>query len=607
MKYSAKFAKMKTFNCSLLLLFCLIVTEQVWAQDKKLARVQRLDGVEVYILSEPIRDYEIVASVQTGIKAESILTGGLFNESITDKVLQYIRRARKQGSIFDAVLYSGGKSIITIKFLTPSNSNNRNVARVRDIDGVDVYILAEPLIDIETMASSGGDLKWKSYLSAGLVNNSIEEDISGFIKKQRGNGVNFDGIIYNGGKSAVSFKYKANNLNSAFKANTSGNRSNSMNQREIQQQNEPLQTNSVPVVVKDKTAPVISFFSPKEKYITTSNSEFLILGKVQDESKLKEITVNNKSVEPEDNHFETNLTLKMGVNKITVTATDIQGNRSLKEIVITRKNAVNTVTNKPYKKIDLHIVSVGISKYKNPKMNLQFAHKDAQDLANAWSGQTEIYNVKETILLINEQATRENIRNSLQNLIISPTGLLVFIFSGHGFPGGLTTYGYSEKDRVGTSLTEKDLKEILETLDCNHICLMDACNSGSFVARKDVAGSKAIVSEEDAIASMVRALGDSDKAQMIVGSSAKQQESYECIQCENGYFTQCFLDVFDNKKVNDSVPDRDGDGYVETFELDLYLKEAIVVSTQKEGHRQNVRTILPVGFHFPIIKIKTSK
>lgn len=586
---------------------CLITTEQIWAQDRKLARVQRLDGVEVYVLSEPIRDYEIVASVQTGIKAESILTGGLFNESITDKVLQFIRRARKQGSVFDAVLYSGGKSIITIKFLTSSNSHNRNVARVRDIDGVDVYILAEPLIEIETMASSGGDLKWKSYLSAGLVNNSIEEDIAGFIKKQRSNGVSFDGIIYNGGKSAVSFKYKSNNINNAFKVNTSSNRSNGINQREIQQQNAPQQSNIVTNVVKDKSAPIISLFTPKEKYTSTSNSEFLIVGKVQDESKLKEVIINNKLIELEDNLFEINLSLKMGVNKVTITATDIQGNKSLKEFIVTRKSAINTTIIKPLKKIDLYIVSVGISKYKNPKMNLQFAHKDAQDLANAWGEQTEIYNVKEKILLLNEQATRENVRNSLQNLTISPTGLLVFIFSGHGFSGGLTTYGYNEKDKVGTSLTEKDLKEILETLDCNHICLMDACQSGSFVARKDAIGSKAIVSEEDAIASMVRALGDSDKAQMIVGSSTKKEESYECLQCENGYFTQCFLDVFENKKVNDSAPDRDGDGYVETFELDLYLKEAIVVATQKEGHRQNVRTIMPIGFHFPIIKIKISK
>ena len=54
----------------------------------------------------------------------------------------------------------------------------------------------------------GSSLKWKSYLTGGLVNNSIEEDMAGFIKKMRTNGVNMEGLIYSGGKSAIIFKYK---------------------------------------------------------------------------------------------------------------------------------------------------------------------------------------------------------------------------------------------------------------------------------------------------------------------------------------------------------------------------------------------------------------
>lgn len=194
-----------------LILFCciLLVGCQLFAQkNRNLARVQRLDGVEVYILAEPLRDYETMTSVTTGVKAESILTGGLFNESITDKVLQYIRRARKQGAVFDAVLYSGGKSIVTIRFTDKPSEKTKGIAQVRQLDGVDVYVLAEPVKDYETIISSGSSLRWKSYLTGGLVNNSIEEDMAGFIKKMRTNGVNMEGLIYSGGKAAISFKYK---------------------------------------------------------------------------------------------------------------------------------------------------------------------------------------------------------------------------------------------------------------------------------------------------------------------------------------------------------------------------------------------------------------
>lgn len=190
------------------LLLILLFTPALFAQDKGLARVQRLDGVEVYILSEPLREYETVTSVTTGVKAESIITGGLINESITDKVLQFIRRARKQGATFDAVLYSGGKEIVTIKFTKNATSSNRGIGRVRKLENADVYVLSEPTQDYETIISKGGGMKWKSLLTGGIVNNSIEDDLSGFIKSMRSSGANMDGIIYSGGKSAMSFKYK---------------------------------------------------------------------------------------------------------------------------------------------------------------------------------------------------------------------------------------------------------------------------------------------------------------------------------------------------------------------------------------------------------------
>lgn len=194
------------------IILLLFLSTQLFAQNERgLARVQKLNGVEVYILCEPLRDYESVTSVTTGVKAESILTAGLINENISDKVLQFITRARKQGAMFDAVQYSGGKNIMTIKFTAEATPANKGIGRVRKLDNADVYVLAEPLQNYETIISSGTSLsnvKWKSLLTAGVVNNSIEDDLSGMIRDMRGKGVTMDGVIYTGGKSAMSFKYK---------------------------------------------------------------------------------------------------------------------------------------------------------------------------------------------------------------------------------------------------------------------------------------------------------------------------------------------------------------------------------------------------------------
>ena len=210
-KFIIKSVNLKNLMKNFIIIFLFFSIQAFAQKNKGLARVQRLDGVEVYILSEPLREYETVTSVTTGVKAESILTGGLINESISDKVLQFIRRANKQGATFDAVMYSGGKNIVTIRFTDTSTKTNKGIGRVRKLENVDVYVLAEPISDYETIISSGTSLsnvKWKSLLTGGIVNNSIEEDLSGMIKNMRGNGVNMDGIIYSAGKSAMSFRFK---------------------------------------------------------------------------------------------------------------------------------------------------------------------------------------------------------------------------------------------------------------------------------------------------------------------------------------------------------------------------------------------------------------
>jgi len=67
-------------------------------------------------------------------------------------------------------------------------------------------------------------------------------------------------------------------------------------------------------------------------------------------------------------------------------------------------------------KPNLFIVSVGVSTYRDSRLNLKYAHKDALDLAEAWRSQTDLYDVRDVKTLINEQATRANVRAALSGL-----------------------------------------------------------------------------------------------------------------------------------------------------------------------------------------------
>ncbi|MCY7349521.1 MAG: hypothetical protein LH606_02475 [Cytophagaceae bacterium] len=184
--------------------------------DRNLARVSRLQGYETYVMCDPLRDYDVVFDIATGAKASSLLTGGLVNEGVSDKITQFVNRAMKQakkdGKEFDAVLISGGKTAVAIKFKDAATEKNRSIGRVKKLNGLDVYVMNEPLSQYETVLDTRGGAKAKSYLTGGMVNNSIEEDMAQFVKRiikeAEEEKKTIDAVVYSGGKSAIAVKIK---------------------------------------------------------------------------------------------------------------------------------------------------------------------------------------------------------------------------------------------------------------------------------------------------------------------------------------------------------------------------------------------------------------
>ncbi|GAA4450358.1 hypothetical protein GCM10023189_10860 [Nibrella saemangeumensis] len=189
----------------------------VFAQDNSgVARVEKIQGVETYVMSEPLREYDVAFKVETGLKMASLATGGVVNEGVSDKAEQFIRHAVKQGKKdnkeFDAVLISGSKTAVAIKFKTQATEQNKGLARVKKVDGYELYVLSEPVREYDRVVDATGGLKAKSYFTSGLVNNSIEEDMAQFVKRVKKEAAedkkDFEAVIYSGGKSAIGVKFK---------------------------------------------------------------------------------------------------------------------------------------------------------------------------------------------------------------------------------------------------------------------------------------------------------------------------------------------------------------------------------------------------------------
>ncbi|MFC5408355.1 hypothetical protein ACFPMF_03485 [Larkinella bovis] len=179
------------------------------------ARVDKIQGVETYIMCEPLRPYETVFEIETGAKAASLLTGGVVNEGVSDKASQFVRRAvkdgKKENKAFDAVLISGSKTAVAIKF-TGNGGSEKGLAKVRKIDGLAVYVMNEPVKDYETVVDASGGVKAKSYFTGGIVNNSIEEDIEQFVRRVKKEAQeakkSIDAVVYSSGKRAIGVKFK---------------------------------------------------------------------------------------------------------------------------------------------------------------------------------------------------------------------------------------------------------------------------------------------------------------------------------------------------------------------------------------------------------------
>lgn len=197
------------------LIVCICITFSLNAQDeKRIVDVNKIQGVDAYFLSEPLQEYEVVLDGRNGLQWTSLLTGGLINESVSAKANQLTKKvlkiAEEKNIKLDAVLYSGGKKIVGIKY--KAGTTSKGLGKVNKVNGVEVYVLGEPQRDYNIVANGKGGVKMKSLLTAGILNNSIDEDIDKMIKKlnkkaSKKGGI--DAIIYSTGKSAIGVKFKS--------------------------------------------------------------------------------------------------------------------------------------------------------------------------------------------------------------------------------------------------------------------------------------------------------------------------------------------------------------------------------------------------------------
>ncbi len=186
-----------------------------FGQDK-LARVENMSDLDVFVMNQPVAQYKIVVRMKpislANLNLKTIVTGGIIRETASDKMNQYVnqvlRQADKEDVHVDAVIYSGGKGAVGIEYISEAD---QGIAKVKAIQGIDVYAFCTPLEKFDVVyskrATSGF---WVANATYGIIDSSIDRDIIKLVKRIKRKDRKFatSATMYNAGKKGEGITYK---------------------------------------------------------------------------------------------------------------------------------------------------------------------------------------------------------------------------------------------------------------------------------------------------------------------------------------------------------------------------------------------------------------
>jgi hypothetical protein len=237
------------------------------------------------------------------------------------------------------------------------------------------------------------------------------------------------------------------------------------------------------------------------------------------------------------------------------------------------------------RKGNLHLLSIGISKYRDPGFNLVFAHLDAQKIAEAFQNQQgKVFGEIHTTVLTNEQATREAILEALSQLKNNVTqhDLTIVTLSGHGANLEeqnhfyFVPYDFNEKKKATTGVYWDDFKRFLIGMPSRVFLVMDTCHSGTITLGMR-SGSNA---QEQLDQQVKRALPRTDQTIIVMAACLSGSTALENADWGHGVLTLALLEGINGrrhygKKTQTPLPITNQTGEVSLKDLDYYVTKRV--------------------------------
>ena len=307
----------------------------------------------------------------------------------------------------------------------------------------------------------------------------------------------------------------------------------------------------------------------------------------------KGITLRSQNIQTLDTLIK--IPLAIGLNKIQVSVLNQAGAESYKE---TTQITCTVGKEKP----NLYLISIGCSNFKDSKYNLNFAAKDADDIATTFGG-NKIYGEIFTKKLLNEEVTLENIQNL--NSFLNTADIndeVILFFAGHGVLDQkldyyLASYDMDFMNPSGKGIPYEAIEDVVDGIaPLKKIIFIDACHSGE-VDKSEIEFSDSTDEVEDgdltfrkvgnSVQQKEQALGLQSTSQLtktlfadlrkgtgatVISSAGGMEFAIESNTWKNGLFTYCLLEGIESKKA-----DLNRDGKIMLSEIQIYVGEQVML------------------------------
>lgn len=253
----------------------------------------------------------------------------------------------------------------------------------------------------------------------------------------------------------------------------------------------------------DVSPPQISITSPKisrSLKVVEKGSAIAVNGIARSNSGIAKVVINGQEAGLDENgNFWSDVLLKVGENRITVSATGINRKQHSETFTVVREasapSSVQTATTRhdvapSQSSGKYYALVIGINSYRYID-NLQTATNDAKTISRLLSQRYGF----ETKLVLDQAATRENIMNELNVLRskLNPDDKLLIYYAGHGVHDKVADASYwlpvdARKDNDTNWIDARNVTDQLKRISSRHVLIVaDSCYSGTMTRSVDPA------------------------------------------------------------------------------------------------------------------------